>query len=157
MPGCSTTTITAIPSPTAYSDCSRPPHSSRRWFYVSRAGRTVKLVHRIESHHLDSVPGSKMEYSAWPELQENLEKDGEALQQIVMQYSPNNQIRTSRWSTPGCMELIRSFGKEIVSSANLVARFEATLTDRRSPLTSKRERRSTKSSRPRSRRSDADT
>src|SRR5208283_4675997 len=29
----------------------------------------------------------------------------------------------------GTLELIRGFGKEIISSANLVARFEATLTD----------------------------
>ena len=46
-----------------------------------------------------------------------------------MQYSPNNQIPYISLVDAGTLELVRSFGKEIVSSANLVARFEATLTD----------------------------
>jgi Xaa-Pro dipeptidase len=48
---------------------------------------------------------------------------------VVMQYSPNNQIPYISLVDAGMLELVRSFGKEIVSSANLVARFEATLTD----------------------------
>ncbi len=66
---------------------------SRRWFYVVPAdGEPVKLVHRIESHHLDSLPGSKMEYSAWQELWQNLEAMLKPYHNVVMQYSPNNQI-----------------------------------------------------------------
>ena len=48
---------------------------------------------------------------------------------VTMQYSPNNQIPYISLVDGGMLELVRSFGKEIVSSANLVARFEATLTD----------------------------
>jgi len=37
---------------------------TRRWFYVIPAqGDPAKLVHRIEAGHLDSLPGSKGEYS----------------------------------------------------------------------------------------------
>src|SRR5580704_17080902 len=47
---------------------------TRRWFYLVPAqGESVKLVYRIESHYLDSLPGNKMEYSAWQELGQNLE------------------------------------------------------------------------------------
>ena len=103
---------------------------TRRWFYVVPAdGEPVKLVHRIESHHLDSLPGKKLEYSAWQELWQNLEAMLKPYHTVVMQYSPNNQIPYISLVDAGMLELVRSFGKEIVSSANLVARFEATLTD----------------------------
>ena len=103
---------------------------TRRWFYVVPAeGEPVKLVHRIESHHLDSLPGQRLEYSAWQELWQNLERMLKPYHTVVMQYSPNNQIPYISLVDAGMLELVRSFGKEIVTSANLVARFEATLTD----------------------------
>ena len=102
---------------------------TRRWFYLIPAnGEPLKLVHRIESHHLDSLPGKGLEYSAWQELWQNLEAMLKPYHKVVMQYSPNNQIPYISLVDAGMLELIRSFGKEIVSSANLVARFEATLT-----------------------------
>jgi len=103
---------------------------TRRWFYVVPAdGEPVKLVHRIESHHLDSLPGRRLEYSAWQELWHNLEAMLKPYHSVVMQYSPNNQIPYISLVDGGMLELVRSFGKEIVSSANLVALFEATLSE----------------------------
>ncbi len=118
--------------PIAYSVLGLSPDMmvTRRWFYLVPAnGEPVKLVHRIESHHLDSLPGSRLEYSAWQELWKNLESMLKPYSKVVMQYSPNNQIPYISLVDGGMLELVRSFGKEIVSSANLVARFEATLTD----------------------------
>ena len=118
--------------PIAYSVLGLPEKMmvTRRWFYVVPAsGEPVKLVHRIESHHLDSLPGKKLEYSAWQELWQNLEAMLKPYHRVVMQYSPNNQIPYISLVDAGMLELVRSFGKEIVSSANLVARFEATLTE----------------------------
>jgi Xaa-Pro aminopeptidase len=118
--------------PIAYSVLGLPEKMmvTRRWFYVVPAdGEPVKLVHRIESHHLDSLPGRRMEYSAWQELWQNLEAMLKPYHRVVMQYSPNNQIPYISLVDAGMLELVRSFGKEIVSSANLVARFEATLTE----------------------------
>ena len=118
--------------PIAYSVLGLSPTMmvTRRWFYVVPAqGEPVKLVHRIESHHLDSLPGKRLEYSAWQELWENLETMLKLYHTVVMQYSPNNQIPYISLVDAGMLELVRSFGKEIVSSANLVARFEATLTE----------------------------
>ena len=86
-------------------------------------------MHRIESHHLDSLPGRKLEYSAWEELWANLEAMVKPYRKLVMQYSPNNQIPYISLVDAGMLDLIRSFGKEIETSANLVARFEATLTE----------------------------
>jgi len=116
----------------AYSVLSLSPTMmvTRRWFYVVPAdGEPVKLVHRVEGHHLDSLPGKKLEYSAWQELWQNLESMLNPYHKVVMQYSPNNQIPYISLVDGGMLELVRSFGKQIVSSANLVARFEATLTE----------------------------
>jgi Xaa-Pro dipeptidase len=99
---------------------------TRRWFYIiPREGEPVKLVHRIEAGHLDSVPGSKREYSSWRELWDNLQAMLVRHRTVAMQYSPNNLIPYIGLVDAGTVELVRSFGKEIVSSGDLVARFEA--------------------------------
>ncbi|HKF23752.1 MAG TPA: Xaa-Pro peptidase family protein [Candidatus Angelobacter sp.] len=99
---------------------------TRRWFYlIPREGEPMKLVHRIEAGHLDSLPGSKREYSSWKELWDNLQAMLARHRNIAMQYSPNNLIPYIGLVDAGTIELVRSFGKEIVSSGDLVARFEA--------------------------------
>ena len=103
---------------------------TRRWFYVIPAeGEPVKLVHRIEAGHLDSVPGTKQVYSGWQELFEQLKKLLAPYRDIAMQYSPNNLIFYVSLVDGGTLELIRGLGKNVVSSGDLVARFEATWTD----------------------------
>jgi Xaa-Pro dipeptidase len=103
---------------------------TRRWFYlVPRQGEPVKLVHRIEAGHLDSLPGSKREYSSWQELGENLRAMLASVKTVAMQYSPNNQVPYIGLVDAGTIEMLRGFGKEIVSSGDLVARFEATLSE----------------------------
>ncbi len=104
--------------------------ATRRWYYVIPAqGDPCKLVHRIEAGHLDALPGRKLEYSAWQEQHANLRSMLEPYRTIAMEYSPNNQIPYIGLVDAGTIELVRSFGKEIVSSANLVSLFEASLTD----------------------------
>src|ERR1700761_842424 len=99
---------------------------TRRWFYIiPREGEPTKLVHRIEAGHLDSVPGSKREYSSWRELWDNLQAMLVRHRTVAMQYSPNNLIPYIGLVDAGTIELVRSFGKEIISSGDLVARFEA--------------------------------
>lgn len=103
---------------------------TRRWFYVIPAtGDPVKLVHRIEPGHLDSLPGSRLSYSSWQELWGNLKQLLENYPTVAMQYSPNNLIPYIGLVDAGTVELIRSFGNNVVSSGDLVARFEATWTD----------------------------
>jgi Xaa-Pro dipeptidase len=99
---------------------------TRRWFYIiPREGEPTKLVHRIEAGRLDSLPGVKREYSSWRELWDNLQAMLVRHRTVAMQYSPNNLIPYIGLVDAGTVELIRSFGKEIVSSGDLVGRFEA--------------------------------
>lgn len=103
---------------------------SRRWFYVVPADEEpVKLVHRIEEFHLDSLPGSKLTYAAWQDLGARLQQMVAPFRTIAMQFSPNNLIFTVSLVDGGTIDLIRSLGKEVVSSANLVASCEATWTE----------------------------
>jgi Xaa-Pro dipeptidase len=99
---------------------------TRRWFYlVPGQGDPMKLVHRIEAGHLDSLPGSKREYSSWQEQWEHLKAMLAPYKTVAMQYSPNNLIPYIGLVDAGTVELVRGFGKDIVSSGDLVARFEA--------------------------------
>jgi Xaa-Pro dipeptidase len=103
---------------------------SRRWFYfIPAEGEPRKLVHRIESLKLDSLPGEKTEYSSWQELEQRLEALLDGATNIAMQYSPRNAIMYVAMVDAGTVELIRSMGKNVVSSADLVSVFEAVLTD----------------------------
>jgi len=105
-------------------------HITRRWFYfIPAEGEPRKLVHRIESFRLDPLPGSKVAYSSWQELERELETLLAGVTRIAMQYSPCNAIMYVSMVDAGTIELLRGMGKEIVSSANLVSQFEAVLTD----------------------------
>ena len=102
---------------------------TRRWFYLIPAdGVPVKLVHRIEAGHLDSLPGSKLQYAGWQELFENIKVMLKNYRDIAMQYSPNNLVFTISLVDGGTLDLIRGLGKNVVSSGDLVAQFESTLT-----------------------------
>ena len=106
-------------------------HVTRRWFYfIPAEGEPQKLVHRIESKRLDSLPGSKTEYSSWQELESKVEAMLASKSRIAMQYSPRNAIMYVSMVDAGTIELIREMGVEIRSSADLVSQFEAVLTER---------------------------
>jgi len=99
---------------------------TRRWFYLIPAqGDPSKLVHRIEPRHLDTLPGESRQYSAWQELWDELKQMLAPHTHIAMQYSPNNLVPYLGLVDAGTVELLRSFGKEIVSSGDLVSQFEA--------------------------------
>ena len=118
--------------PIAYRILGLDAHSfvSRRWYYfVPTHGEPQKLVHRIESGKLDSLPGAKHEYSSWQELEAKLAAMLEGATTIAMQYSPRNAIMYVSMVDAGTVEVIRALGKQVVSSADLVSIFEAVLTE----------------------------
>ena len=103
--------------------------AKRRWFYLIPAkGTPRKLVHRIESATLDSLPGDKMLYAAAEELEKNLKKLVGRSKKVAMQYSPKNSIPYISLVDAGTVELIRAQGCKVVSSADLVQQFEAAWT-----------------------------
>ena len=118
--------------PLAYSILGLDPemHVTRRWYYLVPAiGQPRKLVHRIESGRLDTLTGTKAEYSSWQELEARLEELLGEVTRLAMQYSPRNAIMYVSMVDSGTVEMLREMGKEIVSSADLVSQFEAVLSE----------------------------
>lgn len=104
--------------------------ATRRWYYfVPASGEPRKLVHRIESGALDSLPGQKELYSSWADQQNKLSGILSRCSRIAMQYSPNCAIPYVSLVDAGTLELVRQAGVEVVSSADLIQEFEARWTE----------------------------
>ncbi len=104
--------------------------ASRRWFYwLPAQGEPVKLAHRVEPRMLDALPGRQEHYLAWNELHQKLKAMVGGAKKIAMQYSPENNIPYIGLVDAGTVELIRSFGPAVHTSADLVQQFEATFGD----------------------------
>lgn len=118
--------------PLAYAILGLPTtgHVTRRWYYLIPAqGEPRKLVHKIESARLDSLPGAKATYASWQSLENGIREMLAPHHRIAMQYSPRNAIMYISMVDAGTVELLREFGKEVVSSADLVSQFQAVLSE----------------------------
>jgi len=104
--------------------------TTRRWFYfVPAKGIPKKIVHAIETGTLDSLPGDKQVYLPWQQLHQFVRESLKGMKKVAMQYSPMNTIPYISRVDAGTVELIQSFGVEVVSSADLVQVFEAVWTE----------------------------
>jgi Xaa-Pro dipeptidase len=104
--------------------------TSRRLFYwIPSEGPPRKLVHRIESGVLDALPGEKTVFLRWQELEAGLKSLVAGAKLVAMEYSPRNGNPYVAKVDAGTVELIRSFGVEVVSSGDLVQLFEAVWDD----------------------------
>jgi len=102
---------------------------TRRWaYFVPASGEPQKILHAIEPHSLDGLPGRERVYLSWQQLHAQLEESMDGARRVAMQYSPLNAIPYISRVDAGTVELVRSFGIEVVSSADLVQVFEAVWT-----------------------------
>ena len=103
-----------------------PTSPTRRWYYMIPAeGEPLGLVHRIERGVLGALPGERIPYSRWTEQVEGLRRLTAGLRRVAMQYSPLCAIPYVAMVDAGTVELIRSLGVEVTSSAELIQAFEA--------------------------------
>ena len=103
-----------------------PSMRTRRWFYfVPAKGTPRKLVHKIESESLAAVPGQTLYYAGQDELRENLARILGRAKSVAMQYSPKAAIPYVAMVDAGTVELVRGVGVRVVSSADLVQKYEA--------------------------------
>ena len=100
--------------------------ATRRWYYfIPAQGEPAGLEHRIERGMLASLPGEKTPYSSWSEQIAGLRKLLSGRRRVAMQYSPQCAIPYVSMVDAGTVELVRSVGAEVVSSAELIQSFEA--------------------------------
>jgi Xaa-Pro aminopeptidase len=113
--------------PIAHRILQLPNHMrTRRWFYfVPAAGTPKKLVHKIETQSLAAVPGETLYYSGQHELRKGLRKILSRAKTVAMQYSPKSAIPYVAMVDAGTVELVKSCGVKVATSADLVQKYEA--------------------------------
>ncbi|MCC7031686.1 MAG: aminopeptidase P family protein [Acidobacteria bacterium] len=100
--------------------------ATRRWFYLIPAqGEPRGLVHAIERHNLDHLPGDKTPYAGRAELESGLRAMLAGLGRVAMEYSPGNAIPYVSRVDAGTIEMVRDAGVRVVTSGDLVQRFDA--------------------------------
>jgi len=100
--------------------------TTRRWYYlIPASGEPRKLMHAIEPYNLDHLPGAKTIYSRRESLASGLKAVLGGAKRIAMEYSPSNAIPYISRVDAGTVEAVRALGTDVVSSGDLVQRFEA--------------------------------
>ena len=100
--------------------------TTRRWYYLIPAhGEPRGLVHAIERHNLDGLPGDKQPYAGRDRLEDGLRGLLKGMKRVAMEYSPGNNMPDMSRVDAGTIESVRELGVEVVSSGDLVQRFEA--------------------------------
>ena len=104
--------------------------TTRRWYYLIPAqGQPRGLVHAIERHNLDALPGRQDRST--PDAQQldtGLTQLLTGVRRVAMEYSPMCAIPYLSRVDAGTAEAVRARGVEIVSSGDLVQQFEAAWT-----------------------------
>ena len=105
-------------------------HITRRWFcYIPAEGDPGWLAHRIERSHFTDVVGGVKLYTSWRELHSELGALLSNSESVAMEYSAGAAIPYVSRVDAGTIELVRSFGVEVISSADLVQLIDARWTD----------------------------
>jgi Xaa-Pro aminopeptidase len=101
-------------------------HTTRRWYYfIPAAGQPQKLVHAIEPFVLDALPGVKHTYAGRQQLEQGVSNMLRSCKVIAMEYSSECSIPYLSRVDGGTIDFIRRIGMRVVSSGDLVQRFEA--------------------------------
>ena len=82
-------------------------------------------MHKIETESLAALPGETLYYAGQDELRKNLRKLLGRAKNVAMQYSPKNEIPYVAMVDAGTIELVRAAGAKVLSSADLVQKYEA--------------------------------
>jgi hypothetical protein len=103
--------------------------TTRRLVLPDTGERTAAaLVHAIERHNLDALPGDRVIYAGRQQLESGLSQLLSGLKTVAMEYSPMCAIPYLSRVDAGTVEMVRARGVEVVSSGDLVQQFEAAWT-----------------------------
>jgi Xaa-Pro aminopeptidase len=98
----------------------------KRWttrraeLWIPASGETVLLHHGIDGPSFANVTLRREAYLTWNQLHEWLAKKVAGAKCVAMEYSPQGALPAAAFVDAGTVELVRSLGAEVVSSANLI-------------------------------------
>jgi Xaa-Pro aminopeptidase len=99
---------------------------TRRWFgLIPASGEPVWLHHAIEAHLFADLPGRRIAFVGYRELQERLREILKGIDRVAMEYVPLGAIPYVSRVDAGTIEMVRAAGPTVVSSADLVQSCEA--------------------------------
>jgi len=100
--------------------------ATRRWFgLVPASGEPVWLHHAIEAHLFAGLPGRRVPFVAYRELQDRLREALKGVKRVAMEYAPGGALPYVSRVDAGTIEMVRASGAQVLSSADLVQAFEA--------------------------------
>src|SRR5579863_3432405 len=104
--------------------------TSRRFFYwIPIMGEPIKIVHAIETHVLDHLPGKKSIYLKSQEMENALSSVLKGKRRVAMEFSHHCCLPYVSKVDAGTVDLVRSFSVEVVSSANFLQYYTCILDD----------------------------
>ncbi|MFZ5980988.1 MAG: M24 family metallopeptidase [Candidatus Zixiibacteriota bacterium] len=104
--------------------------SRRSFCFIPAEGEPVTLVNPVEQDRFEHLPGKIIACKGYRRLEAELQKVLGGCKKVAMEYSFLGRLPYIGLVEAGTIELVRSFGIEIVSSADLVAHFQARLDHR---------------------------
>lgn len=100
--------------------------ATRRWFgLIPAQGEPAWLHHAIEAHLFTDLPGRRLPFVGYRELQEKLREVLRGVRRVAMEYVPGGAIPYVSRVDAGTLEMVRAAGVQVASSADLVQSFEA--------------------------------
>ena len=98
----------------------------KRWttrraeLWIPASGETVLLHHGIDGPSFANVTLRREAYLTWNQLHEWLAKRVAGAKRVAMEYSPQGALPAAAFVDAGTVEVVRSLGAEVVSSANMI-------------------------------------
>lgn len=94
---------------------------SRPWFYTIPArGEPIAIVHESEKRSFEHLPGKKLTYSSYKELDKHIRAMLKGIRSVALEYSARANVPSISRVDAGTLELIRAAGVQVRSSATLV-------------------------------------
>ncbi len=96
-------------------------HPTRPWFYLLPAkGQPLALVHSAEQRSFDHLPGRKLTYVGYRDLDKQLKVLLKGTRLVALEYSPKAAVPSVSRVDAGTVERIRAAGVQVRSSETLV-------------------------------------
>lgn len=97
---------------------------TRRFFYwIPKEGDPIKIVHAIEPHVLDHLPGNSIVYLSRKSLEDALAAVLKGKGRVAMEYSKRGHVPSVSKVDKGTIDLVEDLGCKVVSSSSFLQYF----------------------------------